>query len=291
MDSKVNKLFDKLSEKYKDDLENAKIKPIHPDFQFAQNGICAMIGVMNSGKSYNYLKMATKQQYLFDEPFFELIVISSTSGEFDKTLQTFRQAISKSNVETVKDDDLIEFLNDYTSKVQIYNTIMQFVKNGLKEPSNEMMKLLKENACIDRKGNIDILRAISYISNKLTEYGWKSYPHRMLLIMDDYASNPLLKKKENPLPRLLKKLRHFNINVIICVQTTMSIPKDIKRILSDCILWPGISINDFKDLVKDSSLSCFDPDELWQEYSKINNKHTMFILHITARKIKIQEPK
>ena len=55
----------------------------------------------------------------------------------------------------------------------------------------------------------------------------------------------------------------------VCSTAVMSFPKDIKRILSDCILWPGISINDFKDLVKDSSLSCFDPDELWQEYSKI----------------------
>ena len=58
--------------------------------------------------------------------------------------------------------------------------------------------------------------------------------------------------------RLLKKLRHFNINVIICVHTEKSIPKDIKRTLSDLILFTGIGEEDFNDLIKESPAGIFD---------------------------------
>ena len=91
----VDKLFDKLGNKNKEELENAKIKPISNSYPFGQNGICAIIGVMNSGKTYNYLKLAAQQEGIFDEPFFETVVVCSTSGEFDKTMKTFRAAITK----------------------------------------------------------------------------------------------------------------------------------------------------------------------------------------------------
>ena len=67
---KVDELFDKLGEKYKEDLENAKIKPIHPEFPFAQNGICAFIAGMGAGKTYNCLKLVARQENLFRKPYF-----------------------------------------------------------------------------------------------------------------------------------------------------------------------------------------------------------------------------
>ena len=90
--------------------------------------------------------------------------------------------------------------------------------------------------------------------------------------------------------RLLKKLRHFNINVIICVQTVKSIPKDIKRTLSDIVLFPGISEDDFVELMKESPAGMFDRKKLWTEYHKLTNPQTMFTIHIKARKIIITQP-
>ena len=45
-------------------------------------------------------------------------------------------------------------------------------------------------------------KLVDFIADTLTEIGWKTYPHRMLLILDDFASHPLLKHKEFPLPKL-----------------------------------------------------------------------------------------
>ena len=133
-------------------------------------------------------------------------------------------------------------------------------------------------------------KLIEFVSKKLKEIGWKTYRHRLLLVCDDFASHPLLKRKEDPLSRMFKKLRHFNINAIIIVQTVKSIPKDLKRNLSDCVIFPGLSKIDFYDLIRESSLSCFDPDEIWNEYSKINNPQAMFSLHVAARKRDITFP-
>ena len=66
---KVNDTFNKLAEKHKEDLENAMIKPIHPEFPFAQNGICAFIATMGSGKTYRCLKLIAQQEVLGEQPF------------------------------------------------------------------------------------------------------------------------------------------------------------------------------------------------------------------------------
>ena len=114
----------------------------------------------------------------------------------------------------------------------------------------------------------------------------------MLLSCEDFASHPLLKRKESEFSRFLKKLRHFNRTVIICVQTTKSIPRNIKRNLSDVILIPNINEEDYKYLVKESTLgSLGSPDVLWNEYSKIKVPQTIISYHIVADKIVVTPPK
>ena len=288
---KIDDTFNKLSEKYKEALENAKIKPIHPKFLFAQNGICAFIAGMGAGKTYRCLKLVARSEVLFNQPFFETVVFCSTSGEFDVTSNTFKEAIKYTDIINVKDENLMEFLDEYINKVKMYNTLMNFVKSGLKDKNESILQLFKENGLLNRRGEVDILRMITFISNKLTEIGWKTHPHRLLLVLEDFASHPLLKRKEDPLSRFLKKLRHFHINVIICVQTTKSIPLDLKRNLSDCIVFPGISEEDFKELVRQSTIGKLgNQDELWNQYSKIKVAQTMIIYHVVGNKVDIIPP-
>ena len=173
-------------------------------------------------------------------------------------------------------------MNKYIKITKLYQALIRFTKSKFKKLDDDDIIEIIAKYNLDTKNKL-----IEFISKTLTEIGWKTYPHRLLLIVDDFASHPLLKHKEFPLSALLKKFRHFNITVIICVQTTMSIPPDIKRIMSDCILFPVISLNNFKDLIKDSTLSCYDPDELWNEYQKIKNQQTMFICHTKTRQTKI----
>ena len=287
----IDEQFDRISRSNADELGYAQLKPIDDKYPYAQNGITAMIAPVGSGKSYNYLKLMAKQEHIFNEPFFELIAICSTSNKFDKTVQTFKDTIKKSKIVPVKDTDLLDYLNEYMHRMFIYNTIMRFVMDGLpwgklSDKYPDLLELLRKHVGIYSYSNQKtIVKGLKWIAGTLNEYGWKTYPHRMLLILDDFASHPLLRSKETEMSRLLKKLRHFNINVIICVQTVKSIPKDIKRGLSDLILFPGISEYDFKDLLKEINMNFIDHNTLWNSYKQIDNRHTTIALHLNARRI------
>jgi hypothetical protein len=224
--------------------------------------------------------MIARQEVLDDnEPFFENVVICSTSSEFDKTVMTFKEAISISNLIAVRDSNLLDWVNQYISKVLLYNTVMKFIKKKFKNPSDEMFDIIVQNKLNTKE------KLIEWIAKTLVDIGWKTYPHRLLLILDDYASHPQLKSKDAPLSRMLKKLRHFNISVIICVQTVKSIPKDLKRNMSDLVLFTGISEEDFIYLIRESSASCFDYKKLWNVYRIISDKHALMCLHIEANKV------
>ena len=292
--NKIEELFDKIKEQNAEELGYSALKPIDDKFPFAQNGICAMIAPVGSGKSYNYLKLMAKQEVIFNEPFFELIVICSTSAKFDRTVMTFKEAIKKSKIVAVKDSDLLDYLNEYMNRIYVYNTIMKFVNGGLKwdKMTEDMTNIMTKSTGINRFNSPkSIEKGLKFITSTLKEFGWKTYPHRCLLILDDFANHVLLRSKETELSRLLKKLRHFNINVIICVQTVKSIPRDLKRGLSDLILFPGISQEDFFDLMKEVNTNFIDHKTLWESYRKIQNQHATISLYLNARRVIINIPK
>ena len=286
---KIDELFEKIQSKNKFDLENAMIKPVHDKYPLAQNGIVGLIAPPGSGKSFTYLKLAAQQEQLFNEPFFELIVICSTSNKFDKTVEAYKDVIQKSKLVALKDSDLLSWLNKYMRRILKYNAMMKFIQSDFKEENEEMTRILnkhrfKQNGKQTEKQKYEMIK---YIANKLSKYGWRTFPHRCLLILDDFASHPLVRSKETEMSRLLKKLRHFNINVMICVQTSKSISKDIKRICTDFILFPGLSETDFIDLMKESMAGKFDRKELWNQYHALTNQHDSFRIHIYANKVVI----
>ena len=286
---KIDELFEKIQTKNKFDLENAMIKPVHDKYPLAQNGIVGLIAPPGSGKSFTYLKLAAQQEQLFNEPFFELIVICSTSNKFDKTVEAYKDVIQKSKLVALKDSDLLAWLNKYMRRILKYNAMMKFIQSDFKEENEEMTRILnkhrfKQNGKQTEKQKYEMIK---YIANKLSKYGWRTFPHRCLLILDDFASHPLVRSKETEMSRLLKKLRHFNINVMICVQTSKSISKDIKRICTDFILFPGLSETDFADLMKESMAGKFDRKELWNQYHALTNQHDSFRIHIYANKVVI----
>ena len=284
----IDKQFDETQRKNKY-LKYALLTPIHEKYPYAQNGITAMIASMGSGKTYTYLKLMKQQEVLFDDAFYELIVLCSTSNKFDATVNAFKPLIKKSKLVAIKDTDLLDFLNKYMRRILKFNALNKYMAN--KKDVDEEMQRIEEKHKLNLNSTKpkDIEKVVKYVTGKIEKYQRRTFPHRCLLVLDDFASHPLLRNKENELPRLLKKLRHFNINVIICVQTTRSIPRDIKRILSDCIIFPGISKDDFTDLMVEGPFGNFDIDESYKLYKQMINKHDKMVFHIAANKIVIHQ--
>ena len=289
----IDKCFAKVMQEHKQDLDNAAIKPIHDKFPLTQNGIVGLIAPPGSGKTFTYLKLAAQQEAIFNEPFFELIVICSTSNKFDKTVNAFKDIIKQSKVIAVKDTDLLDWLNKYMRRMLKYNAMMTFINNNCDiddKTEEEVKRILSKHRLMNINSNkpqtekqkIDMIK---YLAGKLEKYNWKTFPHRCLLILDDFASHPLVRSRETEMSRLLKKLRHFNINVMICVQTCKSMTKDIKRICTDFILFPGVSEDDFNDLLKESMACKFNRKELWKNYQSLTSMHDQMRIHIYANKI------
>ena len=271
IENEVNAILDKVRKKNSKELSYALIKPLTKDYPFCTNGIYLFSGNMGSGKSYEIMRHILISERLFDEPYYSLIVFCSTSGGLDKTVQTFLPKV-KTPIAFVPDTSLLAFLKKHIKIKKKYYALIQFLNNNLKKPNEEMNRLITKHN-LNKKEH-----TLKYIAEKLLKYKASKYPANLLLILDDFASNPLLQHKESELNRILTKTRHYNITCIIAVQTVKFIIKNLKRMLTDAILWKGVSEEDFKNFMKETSHS-FNSEYIWYHYHQLQDIHSHLELH------------
>ena len=272
----VNEILEKVRKKNNKELSMALIKPLTKDYPFCSNGIYLFSGSMGAGKSYEIMRHILISERLFDEPYYSLIAFCSTSGGLDKTVQTFLPKI-KTPIAFIPDTSLMPFLRQHIKIKKKYYAIIQFLNSNLKKPNSEMERIITKHGL---KKKEDILK---YIAQKLLKYGTDRYPANLLLILDDFASHPLLQQKESELNRILTKTRHYNITCIIAVQTVKFIIKNLKRMLTDAVVWKGLSYDDWVGFMRELSHS-FDADILWNQYHQLKDSHSRLELHMIANK-------
>ena len=215
---------------------------------------------------------------LFDEPYYSLIVFCSTSGGLDKTVQTFLPKV-KTPIAFMPDTSLLPFLRRHIKIKKKYYAIVQFLNKNLKKPSDEMQRIITKHNLIKKEDQL------KYIAEKLLKYNTSHYPANLLLVLDDFASNPLLQHKESELNRILTKTRHYNITCIIAVQTVKFVIKNLKRMLSDAVIWKGLSYDDWTQFMRETSHS-FNADLLWEQYHRLQDQHSHLELHFVANTYK-----
>ena len=274
IESEVDEILSKVRKKNSKELSYALIKPLTKEYPFCSNGIYLFSGSMGAGKSYEIMRHILISERLFDEPYYSLIVFCSTSNGLDKTVQTFLPKI-KTPIAFVPDTSLLSFLHQHIKVKKKYYALIQFLNHNLKKPSEEMQRIITKHN-LQKKEQI-----LKYIAEKILKYNQSRYPANLLLILDDFASNPLIQRKESELCRLLTKTRHYNITCIIAVQTIKFIIKNIKRMLTDCILWKGCSYEDFHNFMRETSHS-FNEDDIWEKYHQLKSIHSHLELHFIA---------
>ena len=278
IEQEVNDMLEKVRKKNSKELSMALIKPLTKDYPFCTNGIYLFSGSMGAGKSYEIMRHILISERLFDEPYYSLIVFCSTSGGLDKTVQAFLPKV-KTPIAFMPDTSLLPFLRRHIKVKKKYYAIIQFMNSNLKKPSQEMQRILIKHG-LKKKEQI-----LKYIAEKLLKYNTSRYPANLLLILDDFASNPLLQQKESELNRILTKTRHYNITAIIAVQTVKFVIKNLKRMLTDCVIWKGLSYDDWVSFMRELSHS-FDADLLWNQYHALQDSHSRLELHMIANKYK-----
>ena len=287
---KVDKLMTKQMNKNKAIINNALIEPLTQDYPFCTNGIYFLCNKMGGGKTYWIMRHIMITERLFHEPYYDTIVFTSTSGTLDKTVSSLQPQI-KTPLTYIKDSDLMQYLDKHIKNKMKFYAVMEFL-NSNGETINDIMTHLIEKhrwiKYIKGKKTYDLRRMIDYVQRKMTKYNFNTYPSNTLLILDDFAGHPLLKKVDSPLGRMLTKTRHYHLTVIIAAQTWRFINLNIKRLCSDIIIGKGFSIEDFENMIKQTPGS-FNFKQLWLEYSSLKGKHSKMICHCVTNEVEIED--
>ena len=256
------------------------IRPLIDIYPFSTNGVYFLIGKMRSGKSFWIWKHIMITERLFKNPYYSKIYFCTSSGKMDKTSEVMSKQV-KTNIDYISENNLIKVLERHLRRKNKYYAIVKNVLSKMKESSEEMYRIISKHSLED------IEDRIIYIANKIQKYGTTNYPYNTLLILDDAADSNLL-KKNSPLIRIMIKTRHYNLTVIAAIQTIRFVYLNAQRLATDVICYAGYSREDFESLLTQTP-NDLDKKIVTEQYLKLKNIHSKFIMNITAGKYSFSE--
>lgn len=282
VEREVEKLIKTTLDKNKSELEMAFIKPISPDYKYSTNGIYFFFGKQGSGKSYEIWKHIMITERMNKKPYYSKIIFCSTSGSLDKTAKAMVSNI-KTPIVYVKDKELLPYLNNHLKWKNKYYSIAQHVLSNLVKTDDNMRRIIEKHGLEDLEDRLD------YITMKLMKYQTTEYPYNTLLVLDDFAGNPLIKSPDSELCRLITKNRHYNLTTIIVAQTWRFIQLNIKRMATDVLIYAGFSAEDFKKILQQTNNN-LDVNKTISIYKALKDIHSKFIMHIVANEYYFDDP-
>ena len=275
IEKEVDELINKTLKKNRKELDMCLIRPLTDTYPFSTNGVYYLIGKMGSGKSFWIWKHIMITERLFKHPYYSKIYFCTSSGKMDKTSEVMSKQV-KTNIEYINEHNLIKVLERHLRRKNKYYTIVKHVLSKMREISEEMNRIIAKHSLED------IEDRIIYIANKIQKYGTINYPYNTLLILDDAADSNLL-KKNSPLIKIMTKTRHYNLTVIAAIQTIRFVHLNAKRLATDVICYSGYSREDFESLLTQTP-NDLDKKIVTEQYLKLKNIHSKFIMNITAGK-------
>ena len=275
IEKEVDELINKTLKKNRKELDMCLIRPLTDTYPFSTNGVYYLIGKMGSGKSFWIWKHIMITERLFKHPYYNKIYFCTSSGKMDKTSEVMSKQV-KTNIEYINEHNLIKVLERHLRRKNKYYTIVKHVLSKMREISEEMNRIIAKHSLED------IEDRIIYIANKIQKYGTINYPYNTLLILDDAADSNLL-KKNSPLIKIMTKTRHYNLTVIAAIQTIRFVHLNAKRLATDVICYSGYSREDFESLLTQTP-NDLDKKIVTEQYLKLKNIHSKFIMNITAGK-------
>ena len=288
--NEVDSIMTKQIKKNQDVINNGKIEPLTDDYQFCTNGVYFLCAKMGGGKTYFVMKHILITERLFKQPYYDTIIFTSTSGTLDKTVSSMQPQL-KTPINYVSDVELMPYLIKHLRNKMKFYAVMEFI-NSNGESINDIMKHILEKYKLFRiykgKKMYDLKRIIQYCQAKMEKYKFHNYPSNTLLVLDDFAGHDLIKKVDSPLAKIMTKVRHYHLTVIIAAQTWRFINLNLKRLCSDLIIGTGFSMEDFQKMIVQTP-SGQNWKELWSRYKDLPSKHSKMIVHCVANDVEFED--
>ena len=285
----VDSIMTKQIKKNQDLINNSRIEPLTNDYKFCTNGVYFLNSKMGGGKTYWIMKHILITERLFKQPYYDTIIFTSTSGTLDKTVSSMASQI-QTPINYVNDIELMPYLIKHLNNKMKFYAVMEFINSNGEEINDIMAHIIeKYHLYMTYKGEriYDIKRIINYARGKMEKYQFHSYPSNTLLILDDFAGHDLIKKVDSPLAKIMTKVRHYHLTVIISAQTWRFINLNLKRLCSDIIIGVGFSIEDFQKMITQTPTGK-NWKELWEQYKQLPDKHSKMIIHCVEGSIEFE---
>ncbi|KAI5486809.1 protein of unknown function, DUF4106 family [Trichomonas vaginalis G3] len=267
-------------------LNSSLILPFSKDYEFCSNGVYFYCGKMGSGKTFNLIRHILITERLGNDSYYDQIIISATSDSMDSTAKTFMSKVQASVVK-VPDSELIEFLQRYIRRKRRYYAIVEFIQSGMQKTSEEMERIIDKHHLRQYSGVYDMKRLTNYILSKLSKYPFKKYPSNTLLVCDDFAGKGLVSKPDSPLANIITKVRHYHLTVAILMQTWRFLALNIKRLITDFVIFQGFSRYDIELIWKQSGIT-LPFEEIWEAYKSLISPRSYLEIHIMTNTIKVK---
>ena len=286
----VDNIMTKQIKRHQDVINNSKIEPLTDDYKFCINGTYFLCNRMGGGKTYWIMKHILITERLFKQPYYDTIIFTSTSGTLDKTVSSMTSQI-QTPINYVSDVELMPYLIKHLRNKMKFYAVMEFINSDGEEVNEIMEHILNKYKLfkmIHGKKVYDIKRIINYCKAKMDKYGFHNYPSNTLLILDDFAGHDLIKKVDSPLAKIMTKVRHYHLTVIIACQTWRFINLNLKRLCSDIIIGTGFSMEDFQKMIQQTP-SGQNWKQLWNQYKDLPSKHSKMIIHCVEGSVEFDE--
>ena len=215
------------------------------------NSISIAVGKQRSGKTRKIIKEIIKISKMHHETHM-LLYINKTGGETDKTFESFKDLI-KCPIVYCSQEECEEKLAELVQYKNLYHRIIAQGTDQYEDP-------------VEVETMFDVLMVEDYS---------RAYLHTLVLL-DDIANSPLLKKPTTYLNSLMTQCAHINMSFFLAVQYWIGLPTAIKSQTSMIYLFGGFNKQQVRYMLQQIALE--DPfDVIWGKYSKLKNRDFMTI--------------
>ena len=290
VENAVDSIMSKQIKKNEQVINNSKIEPLTDDYQFATNGVYFLCSHMGGGKTYWIMKHILITERLFKQPYYDTIIFTSTSGTLDKTVSSMESQI-QTQINYVQDTELMPILEKHLKNKMKFYAVMEFINSDGEEINDIMEHILNKYKLfriVAGRKVYDIKRIIHYCQAKMFKYNFHYYPSNTLLVLDDFAGHDLIKKVDSPLAKIMTKVRHYHLTVIIAAQTWRFINLNLKRLCSDLVIGVGFSMEDFQKMITQCPTGK-NWKELWEQYKSLPSKHSKMVVHCVSGDVEFEE--
>ena len=228
-DKMIENMMNKSANENKYALDSELITKI-PFTNSYTNSISVAVGKQRSGKTRKIIKEMIKISKLH-KPTHLVIYVNKTVNKTDKTFESFKGLI-KVPILYVRQDDIEEVLMDLIKWKNVYNTIKKEKMETKVEPEQQ-----------------------EEIFEHLHIKNFKRPFLHTLVLLDDIANSPMLKKPTSQLNSLMTQCAHINCSFFLAVQYWIGLPAAIKSQVSVIYLFGGFSRQQLQYMLQQITLS------------------------------------